>query len=236
MAITVDSIVDMPDSIIVYLNSYKEVFQKMDYLDDILTFPWASNIVNELNEHCLIHGVIGYHYTRANKEDIKVCGLTPMYGVDRRSWFLKKYGDHFTKDQLNIIKKTWQEYFNKSQNNARDLKIWFNLTTNALNNRGADRLLSFFGGEAIYMPLTNYSEIANILHSIGSPLVVQCKLDAKEMKTFSTNPFGKVWLSTYHRKINIDASLFDVDIYSKSAISSDNIISLTEQAKYRKNL
>ena len=59
-------------------------------------------------------------------------------------------------------------------------------------------------------------------------------LNAKELKTFSINPFGKVCLSTYHREINKDAYFFDIDTYLEVAVSPDNIISLTEQAKYRK--
>ena len=84
------------------------------------------------------------------------------------------------------------------------------------------------------MSLTKYSDIGDILQSIGSPLVVKCKLNAKELKTFSINPFGKAWLSNYHREINKDTYFFDIDTYLEVAVSPDNIISLTEQAKYRK--
>lgn len=232
MAIAVDSIVDMPDVIFDYLGGYKEVFLKENYLDNIISRPWASKIEKELNEYCLVHGVIGYHYTRARREDIETHGLNLMSGVDRRNLFLKKYSSHFTKGQIEIIKETWQKYFNKFQNSARDLKIWFNLTTNALSNKGADCLLSFFGGESIYMPLTRYSDIGDILQSIGSPLVVKCKLDAKELKSFSINPFAKVWLSTFHRGLNPNANFFDIDTYLQIAVNPDDIISLTAQAKY----
>jgi len=57
---------------------------------------------------------------------------------------------------------------------------------------------------------------------------------AKELKTFSINPFGKVWLSNYHKEINKDAYFFDIDTYLEVAVRPDNIISLTEPAKYRK--
>ena len=59
---------------------------------------------------------------------------------------------------------------------------------------------------------------------------------AKELKIFSINPFDKVWLSTYHKEINKDAYFFDIDTYLEVAVSPDNIIRLTEQAKYRKKL
>jgi len=95
-----------------------------------------------------------------------------------------------------------------------------------LRDGGADRLLTYFGGESIYMPLTQDGGIAAVLQTIGEPLIVESELDAGRLHTFSEIPWGKIWLSSYHVAVNREAQQHDVDAYLIESVPADQIITV----------
>ena len=183
-------------------------------------------IAEALNEICLKKGVIGYHFTRVFREDIEKFGLVPCDGRKRRREFLLKYGSRFTADQHNWIRRSWDSYFTASQSEPRNGRIWFNFTLDALKNGGAEDLLAYFGGESIYMPLIQNAQIASVLKSIGQPLIVECELETEKLKTFCEIPLGKIWLSSYHLRINSSALQFDQDAFQEQPVLPSQIVSI----------
>ena len=112
------------------------------------------------------------------------------------------------------------------QNRVRDNRLWFNLTKSALRNGDAEPLLRNYGGEVVYMPFSQDRELSEILGSIGEPLVILCNLDTGNLSTFSTHPWGKVWLSSYHLRVNTDAYQTDLDVYVGSPVLPEQIINI----------
>ena len=185
-----------------------------------------KSIAQELDEICLNKGVIGYHFTRAFREDIEKSGLVPCDGRKRRQEFLSKFGNRFTLDQRNWIIRIWDWYFSPYQSQARDGKISFNFTLDALKNEGAKNLLAYYGGESIYMPLIENAEISAVLQSIGQPLIIRCALEPNILSASTEIPWGKIWLSSYHLAINPIAVQFDQDAFQEQPVLATQILSI----------
>ena len=120
----------------------------------------------------------------------------------------------------------WDSYFDQCQTQARDGRVWFALTLTPLRDGGADRLLTYFGGESIYMPLTQDEEISAVLKTIGEPLIVESELDAGKLRTFSEIPWGKIWVSSYHAAVYRKASQFDVDGYLTEPVPANRVVAV----------
>ena len=221
----------MPAHILGKLYASRSLFEDNKFLEQVLNYPEIEQIVQELNTHCTHRGIIGYHYTRAMPDEIISTGLKISCGEDRRKEFLDKYGYCFTLKQQQSIKERYKNYFSDSQSRVRDGRIWFNFTYMQLVEGGADRLLTYFGGENIYMPLTRDPAIAEILRGLGKPLIVACILDARKLITYSLNPWGKIWLSAYHTNINNEALQFDVDADFQEDVPPNKIFRIITPVK-----
>lgn len=218
MPFRLDSISGIPDRFLAVLDNFDQFIKGAGYLEDLLEQKELLEVAKGLNTVCLENRIVGIHYTRAIRSEIEANGLRPSKGEDRRRAFLDQYGHNFTDVQLAGIQQIWERYFCSRQQGVRDNLIWFAFTLIALENGGASRLLTYFGGEQIYMPLTEAREIGTILKTLGEPLIISCNLDANKLKTFSEYPWGKIWLSTYHRSRNPNAHQFDVDAYQTEAV------------------
>jgi hypothetical protein len=214
----------MPEAVLDALNDWSQCIQGCEFLESLLEQEELKQIAQDLNQICLEKGIVGFHYTRAIRIEIETNGLQPSSGDARRRAFLDQYGHNFTDAQVARIRDIWAEYFEPMQIRARDNRIWFNFTLAALKDGGADRLLSYFGGEQIYMPLASDKQIGAILKTLGEPLIVRCNLNPHNLKTFSEYPWGKIWLSTYHLSQNPNAYQFDVDAYQTTPVSSTDIV------------
>ena len=223
---------NIPDATLTLIARQRPKLTKVKYLEEFYDEPAILSIIQELDEHCLTHGVIGYHYTRAIASAIRHNGLLASTGSERRRQFLVDHEPLFTAAQRGAIGDAWQRYFDGWQTRARDGRVWFTLTNQGIRDGGATRLLRYFGGESIYMPLTQHEDIAKILSSIGKPLVVLAGLDASRVKTFAEYPFGKAWLSTYHCKLNPRAFRVDFDLYASESIAPSSILAVNPAEHY----
>jgi len=232
MTIKLNSTNQIPKTISKRLRRFDTLFSKVATVDNLLKNSELHKIAEALDAICLKKGVIGYHFTRALREEIEKSGLIPCDGRKRRQKFLLQHGSRFTEEQFDWIKKSWDNYFTPSQSQPRNGRIWFNLTLDALKNAGADDLLAYFGGESIYMPLIDNAEIAAVLESIGQPLIVQCALEAEKLTTYCEIPWGKIWLSTYHLIVNHDASQFDQDASQEQPVPPSQIVSISPRDNF----
>ncbi|MBW8011862.1 MAG: hypothetical protein FVQ83_11595 [Chloroflexi bacterium] len=233
MPIKLNSITQIPNEIQGVLINYESVFAECEFMDAVLQYNDLRRIAEDLNELCLQEDIIGYHFTNAIRENIEARGLEVGLGTDRRRDFIARFGYRFSLDQCELIHQMWESYFDTSQNEVRDGRIWFNLTLSALKNGGAKPLLNHFGGEIIYMPLIHNDEIAEVLRTIGRPLIVVCAIAPETLKSSFEIQWGKIWLSSYHLNINQDAVQEDADVYSTVPISSDQIVSIRVDRSFR---
>jgi hypothetical protein len=226
MTIRLTSLDQMPQDIRSALQRFDSVVGETPFMETLLQNPDLHRIAIELDRLCVPEGVIGFHFTRALREEIEARGLEICSGHDRRRQFLAKYGTLFSEAKRKWMRRAWKNYFDKDQTAERDGRIWFNLTLGALDDGGADDLLTYFGGEVINMPLTQDEEVAAVLQTLGQPLIVECALSAEALHACSEIPWGRTWLSTYHVSINQDAYGWDVDAYSIEPVPPGQIVSV----------
>ena len=227
MPIYVDSLDQLPDHISVMLLPLRNEFLKANYIDSLVRdLHHLDAIQRAMTEFLEENGVVAYHYTRAYRQSIQSNGLLIQQGSQRRQWFLDTFGHLFTPDEISAIRTTWDRYFTKYQDSLRDGKICFNHTKDALTNGGAEPLLENFGGEMIYMPFDEHSSISSKIKQIGDPLIVYCSLKPSLINGSWDYPSAVVWLSTYHRTINPEARLYDVDINTQVSVPPEDIIKI----------
>ena len=194
-----------------------------EFSDELVENPVFQELIERITEFSKDCNIIGYHYTRANKEDILKEGLKSKSGQEIRATFLSRYSGLFTVEELETIKKLWDAYFDRIMVESRDHRIFFNLTTTALFDGGAEPLLKYYGGEQVYMPLQRESSIAQKLQSIGTPLLIKVILDPKQLSNFYEDDIAKIAISSYHRNKNNNADQYDRDVYQQQPISPSQI-------------
>lgn len=221
--IDLDNLNGIPTEFLKRLQNFDSEFQKNKFSENLLSNSDISKVIEDINNYCLKNQIFGYHYTRAIPNEILMTGLICRKGDDIRNSFLTNFGHIFTEEELVKIKKAWLNHFDAQQKKSRDGRIFFNFTTIAINEFGAEPLLSNFGGEQIYMPIQELKEIGDKIKNIGSPLILKCKLDPNKIETYYERPWGRIAVSKYHCKINLEAHQDDQDGFQIIDVKPENI-------------
>ena len=205
------------------MEKHTELLLNTEFEDELVENPVFQDLIERITDFSKDYKIIGYHYTRADKDDILKGGLKSRTGQEIRETFLSRYGKLFTSEELDTIKNAWKTYFNKNMISCRDYRIFFNLTTTALFNSGAEPLLSYYGGEQVYMPLKGFPSIAKKIQNIGSPLLIKATLDPSQLKLFDYEDIAKVAISSHHRLLRPSVSQWDLDVHQNEPVSSQQI-------------
>lgn len=205
------------------MEKHTELLLNTEFSDELVENPVFQELIERITEFSKDCNIIGYHYTRANKEDILKEGLKSRSGHEIRETFLSRYSGLFTVEELETIKKLWDAYFNRIMVESRDHRIFFNLTTTALFDGGAEPLLKYYGGEQVYMPLQRESSIAHKIHGIGAPLLIKAILDPKQLCNFYEYDIAKIAISSYHRQLCRDTTQYDQDAYQRESVFPNQI-------------
>lgn len=195
----------------------------MEFLEHLQSETGLQEVICEIDRFCADNEIIGFHFTRANAEDILMQGLLARSGKDIRSEFLRKHSNSFSKTELAIIEQAWKRGFDETDERSRDHRIFFNFTLDALKSGGGEPLLKSFGGEQVYIPLQNIPGIGQKIRNIGTPLIVKCRLDPNKVNTFIQHPWGMIAVSTYHRTLNPCAGVIDQDGYQMTPVPAQHI-------------
>jgi hypothetical protein len=134
--IDLNNLSGVPIEFINELKNLDAFFRENELLENILTDSSIASLVERINEYCLKHQIIGYHYTRAIPLEIKNNGLICRQGNEIRDLFIKNFGHLFTEEEIITIKNIWENFYNKQQQNIRDNRLFFNFTTIGLKNFG----------------------------------------------------------------------------------------------------
>ncbi len=209
--INLNNLAGLPFKYIKRLEALKEVFIHNEFMDSLKSNSKVSYLIEEIDDYCLNNRIIGFHYTRAIANEIVANGLTCRTGKEIRAGFMKQHSKLFTEQELKLIQNQWEKNFGERGEKTRDSRLYFNFTTYALKNFGAEPLLSNYGGEQVYMPIQDLDGISAKIKSIGEPLILKCSLDPQNIRTFYDYPWGQIAVSTFHKTINRDAYRDDQD-------------------------
>jgi hypothetical protein len=234
--INLNNLAGLPPKYIKRLNALKEVFIDNEFMESFKNNSKVSYLIEEIDDYCLNNRIIGFHYTRAIANEIAANGLTCRTGKEIRATFLKKYSNLFTEQELELILNQWDRNFDERGEKTRDSRLYFNFTTYALKNFGAEPLLSNYGGEQVYMPIQDLEGISAKIKNIGVPLILKCSLDPKNIRTFYDYPWGQIAVSTFHCMVNPNAYRDDQDgsQFVNVKASDIEIVYFDGQQDYRK--
>ncbi|TOB31386.1 hypothetical protein, partial [Vibrio parahaemolyticus] len=84
MNVDLNSIQDIPDSLLDKLASHNDLFLQNNFSDSLSEHWKLAPLVSELNEYCLTNNVIGIHFTRSVKSSILSKGLLSQSGSEFR--------------------------------------------------------------------------------------------------------------------------------------------------------
>ncbi|MEH6550088.1 MAG: hypothetical protein V7744_08900 [Pseudomonadales bacterium] len=216
----------LPNDFVVALRAIKDLCKKYTFSEKLVEHKDVLPLVRSLDNFCMNGSIIGYHFTRAIKENIEKNGLLIRSGDEIRNGFICENGYLFTDKEQRFLQERWSRYFTPGQNNARDNKIFFNFTSSALRDGGAENLLGLYGGEQVGMCFEMGHPIGEKLANIGQPLVIRCALKPKELNTFIEYPWGKILVSSFHKTINSEAYIIDQDGYQFVPVSPNNIVDI----------
>lgn len=216
------------------MEKHMELLLNSEFEDELVENQVFRDLIERITDFSKDCKIIGYHYTRADRDDIIKGGLKSRTGQEIRETFLSRYGYLFTAAELDIIKNEWEKYFNKIAISSRDHRIFFNLTTTALFDGGAEPLLQYYGGEQVFMPLKGFPSIVQKIQNMGAPLLIKAILDSSQLELFDYEDIAKVAISSYHRLLRPDASQCDRDVYQNEPILPEQleIIDITYQINH----
>jgi len=223
ISINLNDLTGLPETFLNELGRFNQFFKGTNFLEKLDDNYELQSLVQEIDQFCSKNEVIGFHYTRACPDDILKYGLLSRSGHEIRSEFLKKNRSLFSDNQVEHMRKVWDKSFDEHDEQHRDYHVFFNFTLIALNGPGSELLLENFGGEQIYQPIYQIEGIKDKLRKIGTPLIVKCSVNPKDLNTFIQYPWGKIAVSTYHRTQNQNAHQTDQDGYQLSSVSPDKI-------------
>ncbi|WP_333627527.1 hypothetical protein [Sphingobacterium siyangense] len=221
--VNLNNLEGIPAKYLEELNACKEAFIATDFMDSVKKDPSISFLIENIDNYCKNKRIIGFHYTRAVADDIAKNGLTCRTGAKIRASFLEQYSKLFESHELELIKGIWSKNFDEEDKSTRDCRLYFNFTTSALEDYGAEPLLRNFGGEQVYMPLQDLGEISSKIMNIGEPLILKCSLDPQNIKTFYEHPWGQIAVSTFHHMLNPNAYREDQDGWQFVDVKADDI-------------
>ena len=217
---------ELPEEYVCRLASIKTLCRVHKHAESLMERDDVWSIVRDLDDFCKENKVLGIHYTRAIPSSIKEKGLLIRNGSEIRKKFLEEHGYRFTNQEIDIIKSRWRDYFKEDQSPERDGRIYFNFTELALNEGRANKLIGLYGGEQVSMHCELDDPIGRKLASIGVPLLVKCSLQPHLLKTHKQYPWGEILVSTYHKHINVDASVIDQDAFQVKPVSPEDVVEI----------
>lgn len=211
------------------MEKHTELLLHSGFEDELVENQVFRDLIERVTDFSKDCKIIGYHYTRADRDDIIKGGLKSRSGQEIRETFLSRYGYLFTAAELDIIKNAWEKYFNKIAITSRDHRIFFNLTTTALFDGGAEPLLQYYGGEQVFMPLKGCPSIVQKIQNIGTPLLIKAILDPSQLKLFDYEDIAKIAISSFHHLLHPEVSRCDCDVFQNESVlpSQIEIISLS---------
>ena len=223
MTVNLENLEGLPKKYCDELEKFDNLFRTHRFLEHYEHNQDINNLVYEINNYCLKNEIIGFHYTNAIETDILEKGMIIRSGNEIRNDFRNKYFHLFDKSEQILIEEKWNQRFGQKDTESRDFRTFFNFTKDALENGGAELLLKYYGGEQVYIPLFDLSSIGEKLTKIGKPMILKCTLDPNDIMTFIENPWGKIIVSSYSRKINPNTYQIDQDGYQKKGVKSEKI-------------
>ncbi|MCR4277563.1 MAG: hypothetical protein NUV85_00935 [Candidatus Berkelbacteria bacterium] len=202
-------------------------------MESLIELEPFRSIADDLEEFISQHSVIGYHCTKEPESGyFEMSGLRVLDRQRQQTEFLERFGHRFSEEELSQIQQDWNAFFPGQQDGCRNGTLWFCLAPDQVIDSGTERFFTYFGGEAVYAPITQRPSIEEKLRAIGNPVVVEVSIAPRELQTFSRVPFAINALSLFHRRLNPEAFVHGREGYLKRSVEPSEIIRVRPQPSF----
>jgi hypothetical protein len=228
-----DSTDALPAEFAAGLAGHRQLFRKHEFLDGVLENRSVRSIADDLEAYLKRQSIHGYHCTREPSPGFfEARGLRPTDVRVHQAEFLTMFADRFTADEVTEMKVAWEDYFERDgQARLRDGLVWACLSRSLVKTSGTETFFRFFGGESIFMPLTENLSIASKLEVIGRPVVVEVALPGDVLRAHYEMSLAV--LSRHHATIRPDAYPYESEAHLRQTVPPADIIRVTPLSEFR---
>jgi len=210
------------------LEAQRDTLLQNEYMEALIESEPFRSIADELINFIRKHRILAYHCTKEPQPHFfAASGLRILDRGKHQADFLDRYQSLFTPTELNQIQSDWAEYFTGEQDGGRNGRLWFCLAPDQVADSGTESFFTYFGGEAIYMPLIHRPALATKLSAIGSPVVVETSIDPNELEAFSEVSLAINTMSLFHRRANPRACIHGSEGYVSCNVTPSEIVRVT---------
>lgn len=223
--IRLDDVSAIPAPFLPRLKALEAQFRRHEYIDSVTQDPVARAVQYDLEDYLRTQPVLGYHCTREPTPGYFTAqGLRLTDIATHQAEFLATFGHVFTEGEKGDMHRAWNSYFvGTEQARARNGMLWFCLTEATAHSSGTQVFFDHFGGEAVFMPLKDHPTIAPKLGQIGSPVVVEARL---QPGTTAPLRLALPLLSAYHRTVRPDAHAWEAETNIRQAVPPADVLAV----------
>lgn len=212
----------IPEEVAVVLASYHPSFERSGDTSEVLRLPDLRAAADALEAHLRSHLILGYHCSKEPEPGYFAAhGLRVLNRQRHQDEFVARFGHTFSADEMSEMRSAWQGYFTRGQDYGREGKLWFCLSQE-LATDGTERFLKYYGGEAIYKPLSPASTALAKLEKIGHGVIVEVAITGTGIE--SLGPMADEVLSRYHASINPDVPILRKEGFVRRDIVPGEVI------------
>ena len=228
MPLRLDSFDWWPPEIMERAMARRELLHAVPFTDEVYGLEPFRSVLEDLEAYIGTQRIIGYHCTKEPEPGFfEAQGLRTLDRKNHQAEFLKDHRWRFTDSEITEIHHAWVSYFSGQQEVSRNGKIWFCLAPHQVVDGGADNLLTYFGGEAVYMPFRDGTPVAEKLSAIGNSVVVEAAIVPADLTTFTNNALAKNSLHVLHWTLNPEVSLAGYEGFVSRAVLPEEILQVT---------
>lgn len=225
----IESLDSIPRPLLEAMEQLRPLLLRETHTHDIRYHPEVAPVLDMLDEHLASRAVTAFHCTREAEYGYFVAkGLRKLDIRDHQAWFIDRFGSIFSPEQLSHIRHAWHNYFNSNQTLYREKMLWFCLMPELVAD-GCENFFRYFGGEAIYMAITEAS-VKKKLENIGRPVVVEILIPGADITTHQRLAIGT--LNAFHRRINTAASYCGVEGYLSRNVAPSEVTKVWEKEAF----
>lgn len=211
----------IPEQLLVAMEQLRPLLLRETYTSDIRYTPEVVPILDMLDKHLKTCSITAFHCSREPESGYFAAeGLRKLDLQHYQDWFIECHGAKFSDAQLLHIKFAWRSYFDRNQVSGREAMLWFCLMPELVAD-GCENFFRYFGGEAIYMAVSEPS-VKEQLENIGHPVVVEICIPGKDVITCQRLALGT--LNAFHRRINPAAPFCGVEGYLRRNIGAKEVV------------
>lgn len=222
-----------------------ELFTRHRSYEEIRDDPILRRVVRQIGEFADKNGLVVFHCSKELfpgkylAEGLRV--LNQERHVDE-FLALARDGALLTEEQIRAIEPTLRRWRDGSPGHeSREGTLHLLHGREEALDRGAQKFFTYYGGEALYWPFGPWEPgephwFLKILERIGEPVVVEARVDPKNLISGSDSFGADVAVSYFGREVNPEFEPWGRFCLTKNSISPTDVITVVPLSEFREEI